>query len=1252
MIDKDKNSNNGNKKNIFKRGLGRTLLFWFLVLSIIPMTAVSIISYQNAYRVLYNDAENVLKSMSTIKAEYIHSYFSRMLTDLRQQSEMQPNIKLMEGLKEEFKKSNKPLKDFVNGIKWTLITEEQGSDIVNYRRTYDYYDIFLIDEQGNILFTVAGEDDLGTNIFHGKHSDTLFATTCKKALETGKPTFSDYEFYSPSDNLVSGFIVTVIVDDYGEKVGLLAFQFPIYQIDKIMQTKIGLGKTAETYLIGPDLKMRSNSILEKKKTVLRNVIETEQTMLWQAEYIAKTERDNMEEKAIIYDGPHGKRVFGIHNQIKIANVPFAVIAEVEESEAFASSTRLRYIVTTLLLGTIIVVVIIAIAISRHIVRPIQELSFGVKRAAEGQLEHKIEIEPGNEIGELSINFNHMLQNLCQMMEEITKSRDNLYQEITERKQIEENLRKLSQAVKQSPSSVVITDKRGNIEYVNPKFTRLTGYTFEEVIGENPRVLKSDETDSQEYKELWETITSGNIWTGKFHNKKKNGELYWEHARISPIQNEDGEITHFLAVKEDVTERKKIEENLRKLSQAVEQSPSSVMITDVEGHIEYINPKFTELTGYTPEDIIGQNPRILQSGETSFEEYRELWKTIKSGNEWRGEFCNRRKNGVLYWEYTSISPVKNDVGDITHFVTVNEDVTKRRQMEEMLKRSEKNALNKMNEATEAQKKAEIANTTKSEFLANMSHEIRTPMNGIVGMTDLLLDTELSHEQIEYAETVRDSTDALLAIINDILDFSKIEAGKLEMENIDFDMRVAVEGAIDIFSVKMEKKGLEFSCFISPEVPSLLRGDPGRLRQILINLTGNAIKFTNSGEVRISVTMAEETDSHVTVRFNVKDTGIGIPADRMGRLFKPFSQADASTTRKYGGTGLGLSISKQIAELMEGQIGVESKEGKGSTFWFTVVLEKQPDQLQVPFELGSIEKLRVLIVDYIDTNRYIIRTYLESWNCRVEEIDSTEAVMITLQNAIAENDPFKVMLLDNCIPKPDVEILSQKIKAEPQLQDLQLVILISVGMRGDAEYFQKLGFAAYLVKPIKQALLLDCLRIVTGESARGRKGSSKLIITRHSISEDHKPHIRILLAEDNIINQKIALRILEKKLGYHADVVTNGREAVALLEKFDYDLVLMDCQMPEMDGYEATGTIRDRNSAVRDHNIPIIALTANAMKGDRKKCLGAGMDDYVSKPVSLKKLSDAIDRQLIDVRKQKISQTLVQKKTVSKEAEHGV
>jgi PAS domain S-box-containing protein len=677
-----------------------------------------------------------------------------------------------------------------------------------------------------------------------------------------------------------------------------------------------------------------------------------------------------------------------------------------------------------------------------------------------------------------------------------------------------------------------------------------------------------------------------------------------------IRDEEGKPTRMEEIIRDITGRKKVEDQLRKLSRAVEQSPVTVLITDTKGNIEYVNPKFTQLTGYTSEEALGQNPRILKTDKTPPEVFKELWKTITSGTEWRGEFFNKKKNGELFWESASISPVRNSEGIVTHFVAVKEDITERKRMEEQLMKSKEDA--------------ESANKAKSEFLANMSHEIRTPMNGIIGMTGLLLDTNLTKEQREYTNTVRDSTNALLDIINDILDFSKIEAGKMEREDIDFDLRITVDGTIDILAVKAHEKELELSCFIDPEVPSLLRGDPGRLRQIIINLIGNAIKFTKEGEVAVSVTLARETDSDVTVRIAVRDTGIGIPADHVNLLFQSFSQVDASTTRKYGGTGLGLVISKRITELMGGQIGVESKEGKGSTFWFTIVLEKQPsDQQRIPYELGVIENMRVLVVDDNGTNRYILRKYLESWYCRVEEAVSAEEAMKKLREAVNGKDPFKIALLDYCMPEVNGKSLSRAIKAYPQLKNLILVMLTSAGKRGDAGHFKGLGFAAYLHKPIKQSLLLDCLRIVTGESASVEKDTDGQIVTQYSISEEHKRRVRILLAEDNVVNQKIALHVLEKKLGYHTDVVTNGKEAVESLEKFDYDLVLMDCQMPEMNGYEATSTIRDQNSAVRNHNIPIIAMTANAMKGDREKCLAVGMDDYVTKPINLKKLAEAIE-----------------------------
>ncbi len=551
-----------------------------------------------------------------------------------------------------------------------------------------------------------------------------------------------------------------------------------------------------------------------------------------------------------------------------------------------------------------------------------------------------------------------------------------------------------------------------------------------------------------------------------------------------------------------------------------------------------------------------------------------------------------------------------------------DISDRKRAEEETRRANRRLQQQTALAEKMAAEADRANQAKSEFLANMSHEIRTPMNGVIGMTGLLLDTELSEEQRRYAETVRASGESLLGIINDILDFSKIEAGKLKLEALDFDLRALLEDFAEMMALKAQEKGLEFICAAAPETPSLLRGDPGRLRQVLTNLAGNAVKFTHEGEIVVRAELVSETEQDALLRFSVRDTGIGIPEDKQYSLFKQFTQVDASVTRVFGGTGLGLAISKQLARIMGGEIGVDSKEGRGSEFWFTARLNKQPEQVRDEIAPADVRGARILVVDDNATNREILQVLFRAWGARPEEAEDGESGLRMLREAAAAGDPYPVAVLDMQMPGMDGATLGEAIKADPVLRDTRLVMMTSMGRRGDARRLEEIGFAAYLPKPVRQSELFDSLAVVLAGAAP-RSGRS--LVTRHSIREIRRGNLRILLAEDNIVNQQVALGIL-RKLGLSAEAVANGAEALQALETIPYDLVLMDVQMPEMDGMAAARRIRDPRSAVLDHDIPIIALTAHAMVDDREKCLDAGMNDYLCKPIDAQALAEKLERWL--------------------------
>ncbi len=557
-----------------------------------------------------------------------------------------------------------------------------------------------------------------------------------------------------------------------------------------------------------------------------------------------------------------------------------------------------------------------------------------------------------------------------------------------------------------------------------------------------------------------------------------------------------------------------------------------------------------------------------------------------------------------------------------------DITERKKSQDELVAATQTLEENVLYASEMATQAEMANLAKSRFLANMSHEIRTPMNGVIGMTGLLLGSELDAEQRAQAEIIRSSAESLLGLINDILDFSKIEADRLELETLEFKLRSVVEEAAEIVAVKCIGKKVELITRVAPEADRFAKGDPGRIRQILVNLAGNAVKFTEEGQVFIDVQFQHEKDGRLSVKFLVKDTGIGISQENIEVLFKPFSQVDASTARKFGGTGLGLAISRKLVAMMGGEMGVDSVEGEGSTFWFSIELPVcgEPSGETFP-QKKPIGDCRILCVDDNETNRTIVSEQLKSWGVNHALAADAPSALTMLKESYHNKDPFRIVLTDMQMPDHDGKWLGKMVFSDPSLKGTLMIMMSSVGQSDETKSLKEMGFVAYLIKPVKQSHLYDCLSLALGYEENRHHCAEGPMITGASLAVKSKKY-RILLAEDNVVNQKVAIGIL-KKMGFHADAVASGAEAIAALEALPYDLVFMDVQMPVMDGFEATRCIRSGETRIQNQNIPVIAMTAHAMQGDRELCLQQGMNDYVSKPVSPKAVRSVIEKWLPDI-----------------------
>jgi PAS domain S-box-containing protein len=763
--------------------------------------------------------------------------------------------------------------------------------------------------------------------------------------------------------------------------------------------------------------------------------------------------------------------------------------------------------------------------------------------------------------------------------------------------------------------VSISDSSGKIFYSNDKFSEISQYSREELLGKDHRILNSGYHPQAFFKGMWATISRGKVWRGEVRNRRKDGSYYWVDSTIVPFMDDDGKPLRYVAIRSDITASKSLGDQLlaqRAFYESVTETlGEGLYVQDADGKCIYINSEGEKLLGWKREDLVGLplhdiiHSRSAHGEVVAAHDCPIMNQVIKHGKAQMDDQVFICKDGSILPVIVLSRAIYNTDGAIISTVSAFQDISSRKAADAAL--------------LQAKEMAERANKIKGDFLANMSHEIRTPMNGIVGMTDLALDTDLNAEQREYISIVKSSAEALLSIINDILDFSKIESGKMDIDVIYFSLGQMLRDTIKSLAPRAHQKNLELLLYIAPDVPDRIICDPGRLRQVILNLVGNAIKFTQTGEIELSVIKIEGAlTGNAKLKFSVRDSGIGISEEKFQSIFESFSQADTSTTRKYGGTGLGLTISTKIINLMGGKLDLKSKVGEGSTFFFTIdvpVISSEVVTNQQHTE--QIQGLPVLVVDDNTTNQKILQEMLLGWGMLPTIVASGEEALLALQQALKTNKRYALAILDVQMPNMNGFELAEQMKQHPDYAPPATVMMLtSAGQRGDAAKCRELGIAGYLMKPVSQADLFDAIMSALAmQSPDAMPQDEPILVTRHTLRES-KRKLHLLLAEDNAVNQTLATRILEK-LGHSITIANNGIEAISYWNEGNFDAILMDVDMPVMGGFEATELIREQEKSTR-HYTPIIAMTAHAMHGVREECLSHGMDGYVSKPINTEAL----------------------------------